>query len=285
MSSAFLGEAASLFLRSLRSLQPRLHVDWDRAALNASRRELESDRPEPYSRSFPTLLEVIVYRKSALVTLSLSLALVTGCKSPEQKAAEDATKNLQEASNKMAEAAKNGGTPNMGDAMNALGAAMGSANGGKKVETVDFHVLKDMLPGDLSGMKRTEATGEKNAAMGINIANAEGRYSNNAGASMNVKITDIGSMTGLAGMAMYAWATTEIDKETDTGYEKTSTFNGYKSHEKYDKSGKSGELTVIVGGRFVVEVQGNDVDMNAIKDAMNKIDLKKLDSMKGQGVQ
>lgn len=225
-----------------------------------------------------------MYRKSALVTLSLSLALATGCKSPEQKAAEDAAKNMQEASKKMAEATKNG-TANMGDAMNALGAAMGAANGGKKVETVDFHVLKDMLPGDLSGMKRTEATGEKNAAMGINIATAEGRYSNNGGSSMNVKITDIGSMTGLAGMAMYAWATTEIDKETDTGYEKTSTFNGYKSHEKYDKSGKSGELTVIVGGRFVVEVRGDGVDMNAIKDAMNKIDLKKLDSMKGQGVQ
>ena len=225
-----------------------------------------------------------MYKKPALLTLFLSIGLITGCKSPEQKAAEDVAKNMTEASNKMAEATKNG-TVNVGDAMNALGAAMGAANGGKKVETVDFKVLKDMLPADLSGMKRSEATGEKTSAMGMNISTAEGRYRNDGGSTMNVKITDIGSLTGLAGMATYAWASTEIDRETETGYEKTSTFNGYKSHEKYDKGSKSGELSALVGGRFAVEVQGYQVEMDAIKDAMTKINLKKLESMKGQGVQ
>ncbi len=232
-----------------------------------------------------------MHRKSALLALSLSLVMTTGCKSPEQKAAEETAKNIadasvkmQEASAKMQEATKNG-TANMGDAMNALGAAMGAANGGKKIETVDFKVLKDMLPADLSGMKRREASGEKSSAMGMTISNAEGRYSNDAGSSMTVKITDIGSVAGLAGMAMYAWASTEIDRETETGYEKTSTFNGFKSHEKYDKSSKSGELTTMVGGRFAVEVQGNQVEMDQIKDAMSKLDLKKLDGMKNVGVQ
>ena len=197
-----------------------------------------------------------MHTKSALLGLSLSLAIVTGCKSPEQKAAEESAKNMQEASARLAEATKNG-TANMGDAMNALGAAMGAANNGKKVETVDYKVLKDMLPADLPGMKRSEATGEKTEAMGISVAMAEGRYKNGDGSStMQVKITDIGSMTGLAGMAMFAWASTSIDRETETGYEKTSTFNGFKSHEKYDKSGKSGELSTIVGGRFVVEEIG-----------------------------
>ncbi|MEO7366496.1 MAG: hypothetical protein ABIZ36_00980 [Gemmatimonadaceae bacterium] len=225
-----------------------------------------------------------MYRKSALLTLSLALFITTGCKSPEQKAAEEMAKNLADASAKMQEATKNG-TANVGDAMNALGAVMGGANGGKKVETVDYKVLKDMLPADLSGMKRSEATGEKSSAMGMTISNAEARYRNDAGSSMTVKITDIGSISGLAGMAMYAWASTEIDRETETGYEKTSMFNGFKSHEKYDKSSKSGELTTMVGGRFAVEVQGNQVEMNQIKDAMSKLDLKKLDGMKNVGVQ
>lgn len=224
-----------------------------------------------------------MYRKSALLTLSLSLAIITGCKSPEQKAAEETAKNLAEVSAKMQEATKNG-TANVGDAMSALGAAMGAANGGKKVETVDYKVLKDMLPADLAGMKRSEATGEKSSAMGMTISNAEGRYRNDAGSSMTVKVTDIGSMAGLAGMAMYAWASTDIDRETETGYEKTSTFNGFKSHEQYDKSSKSGELTTMVGGRFAVEVSGNQVEMDQIKDAMSKLDLKKLESMKDVGV-
>lgn len=224
-----------------------------------------------------------MYRKSGLMVLSLSLALTAGCKSPEQKAAEEAATNMAEATKKLEEATKNG-TANMSDAMGALGAAMGAANGGKKVETVDYKVLKDMLPADIGGMKRTDASGEKTSAMGMQISNAEGRYRNDAGASMTVKITDIGSMTGLAGMAAYAWSATEIDRESESGYEKTSTFNGFKSHEKYDKSSKSGDISVLVGGRFVAAVEGNDVDMDALKHALSKVDLKKLDGMKGQGV-
>jgi hypothetical protein len=92
-------------------------------------------------------------------------------------------------------------------------------------------------------------------------------------------------MTGLAGMTAYAWARVDVDRESDSGYEKTSTFNGFKSHEKYNKQNKDGEISVLVGDRFVVEVDGNNVDMDAIKSTLGKVDLGKLNSMKGQGVQ
>jgi hypothetical protein len=225
-----------------------------------------------------------LFYKAGLTLLSASLLLVTACKSPEQKAAEETAKRLDEASKQMAEASKNGQV-NMGAAMNALGAAMGAANGGKKVETVDYKVLMDMLPESIGNMKRTEATGERTAAMGMQISNAEGRYSGDDGASITVKLTDIGSMTGLAGMAAYAWAATDIDRESDTGYEKTSSFNGFKSHEKWDKNSKSGDVSVLVGSRFVADVSGYNVEMDALKDALNKLDLKKLDGMKNVGVQ
>ncbi len=216
-------------------------------------------------------------RKTAIVLL-----LLAACKSPEQKAAEDVAKNMEEANKQMAAATKNGQV-DMGAAMNALGAAMGAANGGKKVETVDYKVLKEMLPDNVGGLKRTDATGEKTAAMGMQVSNAEGRYSDDQGKNATVKITDIGSMTGLAGMAAYAWAMTDVDRESDTGYEKTASFNGYKSHEKWDKSSNYGEISVLVGGRFVVEASGS-MEMNALKDALSKVDLKKLDGMKNQGV-
>lgn len=216
-------------------------------------------------------------------TAAALLLAIVACKSPEQKAAEQTAKSLDEASKKMAEATKNGQV-DMGAAMNALGAAMGAANGGKKVETVDYKILKDMLPGEVGGMKRTEANGEKTAAMGMQVSNATGTYSDNQGKNATIKITDIGSLTGLAGMAAYAWAATDMDRESDTGYEKTAMFNGYKSHEKWDKASNSGELSVLVGGRFVAEASGYGVDMNALKDALTKIDLKKLDGMKGQGI-
>ena len=212
--------------------------------------------------------------------MCLSVAM-TACKSPEQKAAEAAAKQLEEAGKQMEAASKNG---NLGDAMNAMGAALGATNGGKKVDVVEFKVLKDMLPESLGNMRRTSATGEKTAAMGMSVSNAEGRYENDQNGSITVKLTDIGSMTGLAGMAAYAWAATTVERESDNGYEKTGTFNGYKSHERWEKSSSSGELSVLVAGRYVAEVSGYNTSMDALKDAMNKIDLKKLDGMKNEGV-
>jgi hypothetical protein len=222
-------------------------------------------------------------RNAVLLVMSLGFA-VAACKSPEQRAAESISNRLDEANRRLDSANKAGGA-NVGDAMAAMGAVLGGANAGKKVEVVEFRVLKDMLPESLSGMNRTDATGEKNAAMGMAVSTANGSYQNDQGGSIQLKITDIGSMTGLVGMAAYAWAASEIDRETSTGYEKTTKFNGYKAHEKYDNSSKYGELSVLVGDRFVVESQGNSVDMNAIKDALGKVDLGKLDRMKNVGVQ
>jgi hypothetical protein len=226
-----------------------------------------------------------MYSKAALIALSLSLVLTTACKSKEEKAAEEAAKQMEAASKQMAEAAKTG-TANMGDAMAAMGAAMsGAANAGKKVETVPYQELKALLPESLPGMKRSNATGEKSSAMGMQISNAEGRYRSDDGNSATIKITDIGSMAGLAGMTAYAWARVDVDRESDNGYEKTTMFNGYKAREKYDNQNKSGEISVLVGDRFVVEVDGRGVDMDAIKSNLGKVDLGKLNSMKGQGVQ
>jgi hypothetical protein len=218
----------------------------------------------------------------ACLAASLIVALAA-CKSQEQKAAENAAKQLAEASKNMEEAAKSGQAPNMGDAMAALGAAMGAANGGKQVETVDFRTLKDMLPESVAGMKRTEATGEKNAAMGMQVSTAMGRYSNEQGNDAKITITDIGTMTGLAGMAAYAWAMTDIDRETSTGYEKTTRFNGHKAIEKYDRETKWGDISVLVGDRFVVAAEGN-ASIDQLKSGLNSVNMGKLESMKGQGV-
>ena len=181
-----------------------------------------------------------------------------------------------------------GAPPGMAEAMAAmggLGAALGTANANaSKVETVDFRELKALLPESLRGMKRTTATGEKHGAMGIQISTAEGRYASDDGNSVTVTIADIGSVTGLAGLATYAWASTEIDRDSDGGYEKTTMFKGFKAFEKYDRQSRSGELSVLVGGRFVVGAEGNGIDMDALKSALGNVDLRKLDRMKGQGV-
>ncbi|HEY0707632.1 MAG TPA: hypothetical protein VGG33_12595, partial [Polyangia bacterium] len=143
----------------------------------------------------------------------------------------------------------------------------------------DFRVLKDLLPESAGALKRTSATGEKSAAMGMGVSQAEGKYAGAGDGRLTIKLIDTSGVGGfaLAGMAM---AGVEIDKETENGYERTGTVGGRKIFEKYDNRTKRGEVKMLVANRFVVEVDGDDVPMETIKAlATSKLDLAKLESL------
>lgn len=222
----------------------------------------------------------------------LSALLIAGCgKSKEQEAAEAAAAKMAEAVKKM-ESVTKGGVPQNpqeamkqgADAMAAASAMMGAMMGGDgkgAVEPVDFRALKDLLPESIGGLKRGEASGERAAAAGMKMSHAEVRYGDRDSGRLRVKITDAGSMSGFAGMAAAAWAMVDIDRESDAGYEKTSTVNGRRMHEKWNAKDKRGEVDMIVGGRFIIEIRGTGIEMKDLKQAINAIDLKKLEALKG----
>jgi hypothetical protein len=82
------------------------------------------------------------------------------------------------------------------------------------VDPVDFRKLKELLPNEVEGLKRTEATGEKSGAMGFIISRAEARYSDKDNKSVHLEILDTGGVAGVATMALAAWTMADIDKET-----------------------------------------------------------------------
>lgn len=194
----------------------------------------------------------------------------------QQQGAEQAAKQLEDLGKGLQDALKQGGEGS-GDALKRMEKAVSST---KSVELVDFRQLKELLPDAVRGMQRNEATGERSSAFGINVSKAEGQYTVRDQGTITITISDMGSMTGLTGMAVYAWATADIDRETATGYEKTMTYRGYKAYEKYDKDSQSGEINVIVGGRFMVQVEGSDVKVEDLRTALDKVNLSKLAAMK-----
>jgi Yip1 domain/zinc-ribbon domain len=166
-----------------------------------------------------------------------------------------------------------GSTVDMGSALNAVGQIM---TGGKDVQPVDFHLLKEMLPESIAGMRRTEASGQSGEAMGIKGSSATASYSGGGG-SLQVEISDLGSLSGLAGLANKF--DPNIEKETDTGYERTTKVNGQIVHERYDRRARSGEVSVILANRFSVTVDGSGVDAAVLTGALKEIDLSKLATM------
>jgi hypothetical protein len=232
---------------------------------------------------------------AGVVSTMVMAAVVAGCKkdpppppsSPSPAAAlaqaaaalEQAGKNMQQGGADKAGGPAGAQQPqmDMAKAMQAMGMAL---NGGKKVEPVSYKDLKALLPEEVSGFKRKETKGEKNGAMGLSIAEASARYEGEGGASLRIKIVDVGSLSGPMAMGLAGWASLEIDRESDDGYEKTTTFSGRKAVEKYNNGSKHGEIKVLLSNRFIVEVDGHQMKMDDIKAAAGKLDLKKLEGLK-----
>ena len=226
-----------------------------------------------------------------LLAVFLVALSVTACgPSPEQVAREEAVKKLEqaakdmEAAGKRAEAAAAKGDVGaaVGEAMKALGGLAGAAGGGS-YEPVDFRKLKEALPQELAGFEKGDSSGEKNNAFGISVSEAKQSFRTADGNKrVRFEITDPGSLAGPFALAN-VWLNVEVDKESGDGYEKTSTVGGRKIHEKWSKDSKRGEVQMVVGNRFMVEVNAEGVEMNDVKALLGKIDVAKLEAMKGEG--
>jgi uncharacterized lipoprotein NlpE involved in copper resistance len=213
--------------------------------------------------------------KRFLVTLSVALFIIFGCGENKQ--------NPENQTNKSESGDNKGDLENFAENMKNLSE---SFNEGKKVNPVDFRDLKSLLPEQIGTLKRTNASGEKSSAMGINISKADADYREEQGnKNIDIEITDLGSVTGLSAFAAYGWYMAEIDKETDEGYEKTFTYKGNKGYEKYNNKYQNGDISVLVAKRFVVEINGDNVSMDEMKAALDMIDIGKLEGMKDFGIE
>lgn len=214
-------------------------------------------------------------RPWAAPIMAIALAVGFGCSKAEEK--KQAVEKLAAAGEQMAKSAEQANKAIEGAAKAMENAAAGAG----QAPTADFRELKALLPESLPGMKRTEAKGEKVAFGGFGGSFAEGTYKGEKGDEISIKISDMG---GIGAMATAAWTLAEIDSEQENRYEKTTKIAGFKAHETYDKSSKSGQLEIAVPDSIIVEIKGNNVSMEAIKEAVGKLDLTKLAAMKGPAV-
>lgn len=213
-------------------------------------------------------------RRLGIVAVCLGAVVMTGC---GKKADQDESARPAETAGTQASAG-DAAEPDYAKMAEENRKALTEMNQGKNIESVPGATLKALLPAELPGMKRTNATSERTQSMGIDMSNAEGEYSASDGSDANVriKLTDTGNMSGSMRLGMSAWMTGQYSRETDTGYEKTTTISGYRGMEKYDTQNKEGSLQIMVADRFIVDVEGYGVTMETLKQAVDKIDLKKL---------
>lgn len=141
-----------------------------------------------------------------------------------------------------------------------------------------FKELQRFLPeGDFGAYKRGKPVGETSSMMGFSTSWAQVVYrldTDTSRSSISVKITDMLSIPS------YMSISGDIDKETETGYEKTVLYKTIRVLETYDSSTKEGKLQLPVARRFLVEISGTGIESTKpLYGLLDRVDLHGLEKL------
>jgi len=151
-----------------------------------------------------------------------------------------------------------------------------------KTEAVDFRKLKELVPAELSGMKRSSCNGERNKVgeMSISQVTASFKKDDNDGSpKVELTVIDYSNLEMAKGMAA-AWTTIEIDKDSDDGFEKTVKVKGNPGFFTWRKDGKRGEVQLMVGQRYIMTVQTDNIASDDVIKTVEALPLDKLAALK-----
>lgn len=148
------------------------------------------------------------------------------------------------------------------------------------VKATDPEILKALLPADVAGFARTELSSGSGGAGGVQGSSAEGVYTKGE-ASFRLSVTDMGAAGALAAMA--GAFNVQSSNESNGKYEKVGKVDGRMTMEEYDSGSKHGEYSVLAGDRFMVQAEGDGVDIGALKAAVKAVGVERLEALAKQG--
>ncbi|TJY59768.1 YIP1 family protein [Sinimarinibacterium sp. CAU 1509] len=193
----------------------------------------------------------------------------------------DAWSKKVEAAGKQLEAAQESG--DSAARQKATGEMMTALLGGQAVEALSTEQLKPFVPETLGDLKRISYSVKRSVVLGVQTATAEARYADaDAKRSLDLQITDTGGAKALAALA--GWAIQAIDSESDTGYERVYREGERSVREQWHADTRSGTYSLLLGERFTVVLEGQDIGMDALKRYAGALDLDALEALKTQGV-
>ncbi|MEX2272089.1 MAG: Yip1 family protein [Vicinamibacterales bacterium] len=186
------------------------------------------------------------------------------------------SRELEKSNQKMEEAGKSGDAG--AEATAALGGLATLLGGGSRVEPVSADDLAAFAPDTLAGLPRKSRNAERGGIAGLQVATVKAEYSDDAGKSLTLEMTDTGGISGVMGLA--SWAGAEGTKEDEESTQRTSRIDGRLVHERVSKTGGTNEFSMVIADRFVVTAKGDGIDIGTLKGAVAAVDLRKLESLK-----
>ena len=210
--------------------------------------------------------------------LVIGLAALVAAGACGQSAEKKEAEKKEEAAAKTAESGAAEAARGLEQMAKGLEAMAGGGSGEQKpVDPVSFRDMMALFP-ELDGWEKAKPTGERMASP-FAFSTAEVVYTK-GDARIALKTTDSGfNQLLLTPYAMFLSA--GYEKETADGYEKSTKVNGQPGWEKWNGAGKDGELNALVGKRFLMQIEGNQIDdTKVLHELAGKIDMGKLAALK-----
>lgn len=214
-------------------------------------------------------------RVGILAIAALLAAGGCGKSSEEKKEEKQAQQAARTAQAGAAEAAN--GLEQMAKGLEAMAAGGDGSGSAKAVEPVSFRDMQALFP-ELDGWKKAKPTGERMSSP-FKYSQAEVEYAKGE-SRLTLKMVDSGfNQLLLTPYAMFL--TAGYEKETSDGFEKSTKVSGQPGWEKWNSDGKDGELNALVGKRFLVQIEGHQIDdTRPLHELAGKIDMAKLSALK-----
>lgn len=149
---------------------------------------------------------------------------------------------------------------------------------------IDYKKLKDLIPDKLTDLRRTNLEGQKISAGELNMSQATAQFGPAEEGKENapeahVEITDYSATKGMA-EGLTAWQSLNIDKEGDSGIEKTLKIEDQPAYETWQADSKSGQVMIFVAKRYLVNVNASNVTADQLKKLAESLPIKKLAELK-----
>lgn len=146
----------------------------------------------------------------------------------------------------------------------------GKAEELKKLTPLSLAEMKALIPEEFMGMKRSSF----NTANAMGVATCNASYKSEDGKELKVEILDCAGEMGANMYSMRFFSLWNFEEENDNGYQKTIDFDGQKAIEKYSKNNNRYELVYFSNERFLVNLEGENIGMDVLKQAAKNLNLK-----------
>jgi uncharacterized membrane protein (DUF485 family) len=133
--------------------------------------------------------------------------------------------------------------------------------------------LQALLPTAIEGFTRTAVQSQSSVTGGVASATAEGTYVADTN-SFTLTITDAGQPGALA--TTNSLVAGEVDKQTDTGWQRSHVVGGVRINEKWSNADHGGSFSRSVAGRFTVEARGTAPTIGTLRAAVAGVDATRL---------